>query len=197
MLLRRMFIAYGDLKNKLINHTTDLIHMFKFENMYFMYVETTNPSFSPDIYFYDGLIPFPNGELWMPMPSIFCASKPKSAEHWKRRENHKPILRVNKVKCDMVASYIFEHYRMQEEAWPHPREKYDNIFILGNLLAFYTEGLEEREIDSEPPMPLLTTRATPWEAWGDIMEQKFEQIEGFSSYWIQAQSVEIYSEGNI
>lgn len=186
MIIRKMYISYGKPTAKPNISATDFVKIFTFEDMAFMYVETDSSDFDPDAVLCAGLCTFPNGKKWFPMPPVFYASKPLSDEHWRRKEKHSPVLRVNFVNYDAVASYIFEHYRMQEENWPHPKEKYDAIFIFGNLLAYYTEGLEEREIDAAPPQPLLSTRATPWEKWGDIMEMKFRAWENGKKEWREA-----------
>ncbi len=181
-----MYIAYGKPATAHHKSENDFIKLFTFGDMVFMYVETENESFNPEMALTEGLKSFPNGEKWFLMPPVFLASKPLSAEHWCRKETHPSVLRVNFVDNDTVASYIFEHYRMQEENWPHPKEKYDAIFVFGNLLAYYTEGLENREIDRNPPQPLLSTRETPWEKWGDIMENKFLPWENGKKEWREA-----------
>lgn len=187
MINRFMFIGYGSVKNASSYQGTDLIHIFEFEDKSFLYLESENET--PDVSKLpcDGLKPFPDGNFWVLMPNVFLTSVPLSAEHWNRNRGNNPSLRINRLKYQKVSSYIFNHYRMQEEEWDHGREKYDAIFIFGTLLVYYSEV--PRKPDDEPYNNSLSTHDTPWDGWHDLMEQHFDPIKGYDSVWIYCKKI--------
>ncbi|THF73256.1 hypothetical protein [Cohnella fermenti] len=112
---------------------------------------------------------------WAEMADVFHFNEPESKEHWLRKE---PVERrggrVAHLKPEMIASYIYYHYQLQEER-AFFGSKYEIIAIHGNLLFGYQEfpGIVE-----EPIVPgRLATKGTP-DNWNDSrMDLHFQPWE--------------------
>ncbi len=101
---------------------------------------------------------------WIEMIDVFHFNEPADAEHWlRKRPVERRAGRVAHLKPEMVASYIYYHYQLQEErAFPGP--KYEIIGIHENLLFGYQEF---PSVTEEPLVPgRLGTTGTP-ENWSD------------------------------
>lgn len=139
----------------------------------FLYLETVTPDVRPEDVVTANAIPFPDGRLWFRMIDVFHYSRPLSEEHWKRKQANKtPWIRINYLKPEKTASYIFYHYQFQEEN-PGMYDKYGMLFLYDNLLVHYLELPEEKETEKYPGG--LTTHNTPVgkEAWDDMIERHF------------------------
>ncbi|MFA6173235.1 MAG: hypothetical protein WC701_06065 [Kiritimatiellales bacterium] len=100
---------------------------------------------------------------WIPMTDVFHFNEPVSVEHWKRKTPvERRIGMVAHLRQEMIASYIYYHYQLQEER-TFSGDKYEYIALHENLLFGY---LERPEIVEEPLTPKkLNTAGTPvnWE----------------------------------
>jgi hypothetical protein len=109
---------------------------------------------------------------WAPLMDVFHFNAPESVEHWARKE---PVElrrgRMARLKPDMVASYIYYHYQLQEErGFPGP--KYEIIGIHENVLFGYQEFPAIKEAPIVPGK--LSTHGTPPD-WNDAhMERHFQ-----------------------
>jgi L-rhamnose mutarotase len=96
---------------------------------------------------------------WIPMVDVFHFNEPVSVEHWKRKSPvEKRVGMVAHLRPEMIASYIYYHYQLQEER-AFLGDKYELISLHENLLFGY---LERPEIVEEPLTPKkLNTSGTP------------------------------------
>jgi len=182
MIYRYMFQGfYKSEEIKVINY--DLVETLSaaiFEDKIFLYYETKQDNIKPEDVVSADLIAFPNGEKWFRMMEIFHYSRPLSDEHWKRKiTDKKPLLRVNRLKEDMVSSYIFYHYQYQEEK-PCDGDKYGSIYISGNTILMYTEN--PTELDSENYKGRLNTSNTPKD-WQGLMNEHFKPWQDYEGNW--------------
>lgn len=182
-----MLIGYGNVEDAKEYNGEDLIHIFKFEDKCFMYVETQKEELNLNLLPHKGLKMFPNGNYWEYMPNVYLTSVPKSVEHWNRNRGNTQQLRINRLKYEKVSSYIFNHYRLQEEKWDKGREKYDSIFIYGTTLVYYTEP--PRIFDDEPYDNLLNTQDTPHEEWHNLMGEHFNPFENYNDLWVVCEQI--------
>ena len=172
MIYRYIFMGYHNSESFKSKNNPEVSHIsvFTYKDKVFMYFESENPCISPDTVVEGDMKIFPGGELWIRMPDVFHYSKPRSKEHLERKiSDKKPGMRLMYIKDEMVASYVFNHFRYQEE-FPGDGNKYGMMGLLGNMLAFYMEY--PNEYDSEASGSLKTTD-TPFEDWGPVMEQHF------------------------
>lgn len=101
----------------------------------------------------------PHARSFVPMMDIFHWTTPQSIEQWRRKTPIERIqARVARLNPEMVSSYIFYHYQLQEEK-PGSVEKYGIISLHENLIFFY----QEMPATIEEPLPAgkLTTTNTP------------------------------------
>lgn len=187
MIKRFMLIGYGKVEDAKNYKGEDLIHIFSFEDKCFMYVETEKDDLDLASLPHKGLTKFPNGKYWELMPNVYLTSVPKSTEHWNRNRGKTQSLRINRLKYEKVSSYIFNHYRLQEEEWDHGREKYDAIFSYSTYLVYYTE--QPRLPDDEPYENSLSTHDTPWDEWHDLMAEHFDPIDDPENPWIHCEQI--------
>ena len=147
---------------------TSQFSLFSFEDKWFVYFESQTPFSTPT--------------GWRRMFDIYHTSMPKSTEHWRRkRSDTVPRLGINYLKPDKVSSYVFYHYQMQEEKNNQPRDKYNIIFLDGDMIVFY--GEEPCEKDELPYHNSLNTQNTPWDEWQDFMIGHFKPWEMYEGYW--------------
>lgn len=107
---------------------------------------------------------------WVPMMDIYHCCEPVNAGYWKRTQ---PVKRayatINKLRPEMVASYIFYHFQYQEEK-PGDWAKYAAIYLHENFMFFY---LEEPDGPSVTPYKgKLDTANTPGD-WQTLMYKHF------------------------
>ena len=172
MITRFIFTGYHNSDKVKSKNNPDVSHLsvFTYGDMIFMYFESEKYSVCPDSVVEADMKAFPDGTNWRRMPDVFHYSKPKSAEHWERKiADKKPDMRLMYIKDEMFASYVFNHYRYQEE-FPGDGDKYGVMGLLGNMLAFYTERPSEYDFEATGT---LKTTDSPFEPWGDVMEEHF------------------------
>jgi hypothetical protein len=111
---------------------------------------------------------------WVPMYDIFHYDAPTGPEHWKRkRPVDKRVGRIARIKPEMLGSYIFYHYQLQEE-YRETGNKYCIIGLYENLIFHY----EEHPVETAAPSfrGSLGTSNTPGD-WKKLMDPHFIQWE--------------------
>ncbi len=109
--------------------------------------------------------------IWAPMMDIFHFNRPQSLEHWRRDLPPEACTaRVVYLRPEMVSSYIFLHYQMQEEK-PGGGDKYGQISLHENLLFFYLEQPATNE-DAQHKGQLKTKQTPP--NWHEVMFPHFQ-----------------------
>jgi len=138
---------------------------FIFERDAFLYIEQLTGQVAPEL-----IVPGLNAMLedwpgqeearkWIALIDVFHFNEPASLDHWNRKEKPERIGgRVAYLRPEMVASYIFYHYQLQEErGFTGP--KYEMIGMHENLLFGYQEF---PAVVEEPILPgRLTSKHTP------------------------------------
>ncbi|OCT13482.1 hypothetical protein A8709_17925 [Paenibacillus pectinilyticus] len=112
---------------------------------------------------------------WILMVDVFHFNEPASYEHWLRKQPvDRRVGRIAHLKPEMISSYIYYHYQLQEER-AFGGEKYEIIGLHENLLFGYQEFPKVLE---EPVVPgRLNTKGTP-ENWNDSrMDLHFQPWE--------------------
>ncbi len=139
--------------------------VFAWQDQFFLYYETVNPSLLPDTLAgeMDDLLESWPGHAqprrFVPMMDIFHCGEPTSEEYWRRKTPPEQVsARITRLQPEMVSSYIFYHYQMQEEK-PGSFDKYCLISIHENLLFFYRES--PNVVESPPRTGKLSTQNTP------------------------------------
>ncbi|OXM87146.1 hypothetical protein [Paenibacillus rigui] len=118
---------------------------------------------------------------WMPMIDVFHFNEPVSYEHWLRKEPvERRAGRVAHLKPEMISSYIYYHYQLQEER-AFLGDKYEIIALHDNLMFGYQEF---PKVIEEPLAPKkLQTKGTP-ENWNDSrMDLHFQAWEDGHLYF--------------
>lgn len=141
---------------------------FKWNRHVFLYYECMEDVIPPEVLLpmaTDYLEDWPGQELsrkWIHLIDVFHFNTPKDAAHWRRKAPvDRQFGRVAHLKPEMVASYVYYHYQLQEEHAFHG-PKFEIIGIHENLLFGYQEF---PAIVEEPVVPKkLTTSGTP-EDW--------------------------------
>ncbi len=172
MIKRSMYVGYAA-ENFSAAHPA----MARYKQYVFLYLEGNQ---KPDELVSQGLIPFPDGRLWVPMVDIFHYSRPLSQEHWMRTMERKTAeFRVAYLKPECVSEYIYYHYMLQEEQ-PGLCDKYGMIFLYGNMLVMYMEYPRESETVKYPGK--LSSHNTP-ENMGELVDQCFLHHEDTKFPW--------------
>lgn len=169
---------------------------FRWERNLFLYAECVGERLDaeellPDVAPYLELWPGQEQKrCWIPMVDVFHFNEPASVEHWQRKsEVERRVGRVAHLKQEMVASYIYFHYQLQEErAFQGP--KYEIIGLHENLLFGYQEF---PAIVEAPVLPgKLQTKGTP-ENWSDSrMDLHFQPWSDGHLYFKPVETVFIY-----
>lgn len=143
---------------------------FKWNRNLFLYYECIDEMRNPEELVPEaaaGLEDWPGQEharKWIPMIDVFHFNAPLDVDHWRRKvPAERQVGRVAHLKPEMVASYVYYHYQLQEEQAFHG-PKYEVIGIHENLLFGYQEF---PVLVEEPALPKkLATSGTPepWEA---------------------------------
>ena len=133
----------------------------KWENHYYTYIETDGKD--SDIY-----NKFDESER---MYEIFHYVPLLEKDEWiSDRKGTKGNFRFIKLRPEMFASYIFQHFRYQEEARGE-RTKHTSIFCFGNQLAIYEEP---PYVKIDPKIEgSLSTNDTDYDNWQEYMNQHF------------------------
>jgi hypothetical protein len=175
------------------------IAAFKWEKNAFLYYECIDEEIQPEQIFTsleDYLEDWPGEKTmrkWILMIDVFHFNAPASVEHWSRKELvEQRIGRVAHLKPDMMSSYIYYHYQLQEErAFLGP--KYEVIAMHENLLFGYQEF---PKVIEEPELPKkLNTSGTP-ENWQDSrMDLHFQAWEDGHLYFKPIEQIFAYYLG--
>lgn len=159
------------------NMTAWSIHMS--EEQVFMYYECTDIPVTPAELFPEEscrMLETFAGEkkprCFVQMYDIFHANVPRSQEHWERKPGAVPHGRILRLKPEMVSSYIFYHYQLQEERLG-TADKHEVIYLHENMMFFYAEKNDEKEGLLEGK---LSTHNTP-DNWGALMQPHFMDAE--------------------
>lgn len=170
---------------------------YYWEKNIFLYYECLEEDISPEDIFGEingYLVDWPgqnNMRKWVPMIDVFHFNEPVNAEHWTRKE---PVDlrkgRVAHLKPEMMSSYIYYHYQLQEER-AFLGGKYDIIAMHENLLFGYQEfpSLVEMPLAN----PKLHTKGTPID-WNDSrMDLHFQPWEDGYLYFKQIELIFEYT----
>ena len=156
-----------------------------FRGMAFLYFETEEENLSPACVLEGEIKPLPDGTRFVPMQDVFHYSKPRTKEGWKRSLPDKaPWVRINRLRPNMLARYLYFHYQYQEERPGGGPDKYGVIFLYGDYIVHYLEWPFEAEKD--PPKGALTTNATPADdvdIWDSIMSEFFVPWDDTEFEW--------------
>jgi hypothetical protein len=146
---------------------------FRWRAHYFLFYETVDHILAPqellggveDVLLAWPGLPWQAGQrFFVPLMDIFHCVAPAGLQHWRRKQPPERIhARLARLKPEMVSSYIFHHYQLQEER-PGSFDKYCLIGLQENWLFFY---LEHPFVVETPPAPgKLNTANTPadWQA---------------------------------
>ncbi len=166
------------LQKKIANGEVLTASLFRAEDQLFFYCEclrTKLPASELAAPLDDLLHDWPgtgNPRRWVPMMDIFHYSRPLSVDHWRRSEAPQERTgRLIYLRPEMVSSYIFYHFQLQEEKPGALGSKYGLISQHENLLFFYMEKPDVAE--SESYAGHLKTQNTP-PNWGDVMDPHFQ-----------------------
>jgi hypothetical protein len=153
------------------------ISLFRWRTHFFTYWESIDQPVTPDAIFAgmdDLLLAWPGAataRTFVPMMDIFHYLAAESVDQWRRKT---PVdqswARLARLRPELVSSYIFYHYQLQEEK-PGSGDKYGLISLHENLIFFYQE--RPALIEAEPSPGKLTTHNTP-DRWHDVMFPHFD-----------------------
>ena len=190
MIFRKMYAAYAD-ENAVFTDKNDArvthLSLSRFRDMLFLYYEATEDVLPDDVVAGDVRL-FPDGETrWFFMPDIFHYSKPLSDEHWARKKEKRPFIRLNRLLPEKVGSYIYYHQQLQEE-YPGLGDKYGTIGLFGTYIYFYCELPEEAETVKYDGA--LSTKNSPMGAsWNELMNTHFRGWDDHKEAWREIESV--------
>jgi hypothetical protein len=172
------------------------IASFIWNNNIFLYYECLKDEVQPEAIFCsleDYLEDWPGkNEMrkWIPLIDVFHFNEPANEEHWRRKQHvERRAGRVAHLKPEMMSSYIYYHYQLQEErAFLGP--KYEVIGMHENLLFGYQEF---PVVVEEPELPKkLNTTGTP-KNWEDSrMDLHFQPWEDGYLYFKQIDQIFAY-----
>jgi hypothetical protein len=173
------------------------LSLFTRQQQIFLYYECSGDAIAPSDLLGNidsALHPWPGeaaSRFWVPMMDIFHYNQPQSVEHWRRDTPPEACTaRIIYLRPEMVSSYIFLHYQMQEEK-PGAGDKYGQISIHENLLLFYMEQPATQETAQHEGQ--LKTQHTPanwhevmfphFQPWDDMEEKGKWQLAEGSQLW--------------
>lgn len=130
---------------------------------------------------------------WIPMIDVFHFNEPVSKEHWLRKEAVELRKgRVAYLKPEMMSSYIYYHYGLQEER-AFLGGKYEIIAMHEDLLFGYQEF--PNVVEEPVAAKRLSTKATP-ENWNDTrMDLHFNPWEDGYLYFKPIDQIFAYYMG--
>jgi len=150
--------------------------VFQWGRHSFLYYETSTATLTPDVLAGEVghlLEEWPGDSQprrFVPMMDIFHCGEPRSTDNWQRTTAPETVrARLTRLQPEMVSSYIFYHYQLQEEK-PGNFDKYCLISIHENLLFFYQEY--PQVVESPPRVGKLATHNTP-DDWHGTMFPHF------------------------
>jgi hypothetical protein len=195
--LRRMQEQTGGVRASRERDEVMTVTGHSWNNQVFLYIESLRGILHPDEWFgglSDLLEDWPGEDgnrKWIRMTDVFHFNEPVSREHWQRKVPvDRRVGRVAHLKQEMIASYIYYHYQLQEEhAFFGP--KYEIIAMHENLLF----GYQEFPAVLEEPLAAkrLQTSGTPKD-WSDSrMDLHFQSWEDGHLYFKPVETVfEVY-----
>ena len=191
LVYRAQFLAGHEEEGKRVLNETVLpedvltLSVFRFQRNLFFYYECATSLRTPDELFpalSAHLEPVPFFEEkrhYVRMAEVFHYNRPTENGLWRDKEQGQPYGRLNRLRPDMIASYIFYHNQLQEEK-PGCGDKYGLIALNENLMFFY----EEKPYRFEKALyeGRLHTHNTP-DHWGELMDQHFMPWEDTDKVW--------------
>lgn len=185
----------GTLQRYLRNEEIMTLSVYKWKQNLFAYYECIGRGIPPEELFGGlsvQLAEWPGQEemrRWVPMTDIYHSCEPSNIDWWKRKQ---PVKRayaaLNRLRPEMLSSYIFYHYQYQEEK-PGDWAKYASIYLHENLMFFYQE---DPDGPVTPPLSgTLATANTPGR-WQELMCRHFLPWEGdpeLKKPWMEIEQV--------
>ena len=161
------------------------LSVFRFHRNLFFYYECAAALRTPDELFpalntHLETVPFAEEKRhYVRMNEVFHYNRPTENDPWRDKEQGQPFGRLNRLRPEMISSYIFYHNQLQEEK-PGCGDKYGLIALNENLMFFY----EERPYRIEKALykGRLDTHNTPG-GWGELMAQHFLPWEDTDAVW--------------
>ncbi len=149
MIERYMFMAYPNEKLSILNNSdAENISIFYYNDLAFLYYESKNGYINPYEIVSGNVKTYPNGQHWQQGVKIFSYGVPMNEKQWLRKiENKKPYIKINYLKPEMFASYVYKHYELQGSGCGC--DKYGIIFSFGNMLVFYKENPVEKSTEQD------------------------------------------------
>lgn len=183
-------------KELVLNKKIMTFTAFKWKKNIFLYYECLEEEVLPEEVFSQAaeyLVDWPGEDKfrkWIPMIDVFHFNEPVSLEHWLRKA---PVElrkgRVAHLKPEMVSSYIYYHYGLQEER-AFLGGKYEIIAMHEDLLFGYQEF--PNVVEEPLAQKRLQTKATP-ENWNDTrMDLHFNPWEDGHLYFKQIDQIFAY-----
>lgn len=191
-------ILQGEMNAKGLVHEGSIMTLaaYYWNNNVFLYYECMQDAILPDDIFpevKEYLEDWPGHtkmRKWIPMIDVFHFNEPMNREHWIRRE---PVEsrkgRVAHLKPEMMASYIYYHYQLQEER-AFLGGKYEIIAMHENLLFGYQEF--PNVVEEPLAVKKLSTSGTPTN-WNDSrMDLHFQPWEDGHLYFKHIEQILAY-----
>ena len=146
MIYKHMYIAY--VKNNDIETSENekiLTSTVKYyNNLAVLYFETDHTDIVPEDFAKGSTVALPDGRHWTEATEIFHYFEPKNDEQWKRRYKKKTCeMRVNHLKRDKIASYIYYHVEHQNDSQVGV-DKFMSIFLFEDMIFMYSEKPTEK-----------------------------------------------------
>lgn len=131
---------------------------------------------------------------FVPMIDVYHSMQPNAEEEkaWHRTEPAKPGANMSWMKLDMLSSYTFHHWQLQEEK-PAANGKHLSIWSSEQIALLYNERPDAGYADPQPGK--LATANTP-DNWTDVMIPHFHYFEDGKLYHA-AEVVFTMSEGDL
>lgn len=178
------------------NKTIMTFAAFIWKKNIFLYYECIEDEIFPEDIFLETekyLVDWPGKDIvrkWVPMIDVFHFNEPVSKEHWIRKDGVDIRRgRVAHLKPEMVSSYIYYHYGLQEER-AFLGGKYEIIAMHEDLLFGYQEF--PNVVEEPLAEKRLQTKATP-ENWNDTrMNLHFNPWEDGYLYFKQIDQIFAY-----
>lgn len=162
-------VAEGKLRNGTV---------FALQDQIFVYYESTVPfhleEYLPEIDKYVYL--WPGQEKLRPYVTMVKAYQSLPMEEvrdWKRLDGTRPSLMISRMKLDLLQSYIYYHYLMQEEL-PGYSGRYLGIWFNEDWCVLYNQQEPDTPIDTNYTGK-LATKTCPVDQWTEHMVPHFYQ----------------------
>lgn len=162
--------------------------IFKDEDRFLLYIESIDNPVSPSALLPE-LASLMEKSRWMdgkgefvPLTDIFHNNEPIGREDWERTAEYTPICKIARIYPQMVSSYIFYHYRLQEEQYGL-RHQYGVIYERDGWLFFYKEL--PLKVGRPSRAGKMKTKDSP-ENWDMVMKPHFwewNNAEGEKRIW--------------